>query len=100
MITAQQARDLDPARNLEGDLATLSELIERAALTGKKSIRVPHKLCKANGYSIKFVTPGVEDALVTSGYKVTERSEDRQFVDVWIEVSWADPTPPTEEGER
>lgn len=90
IITADEARALDPAKALEADLSPLSGLIAGHAKAGKTSCRAPYDMCEASGYSIKFKTLGVEDALKAAGYKVHSRSEDRQFVDVWIEISWGE----------
>lgn len=90
MITAAEARALDPEKMVEADLAVIDQAIRKAAEMGETEIRAPYALCMANGYAIQFKRTGVADALEEAGYKVTSRSEDRQFVDVWIEISWKD----------
>ena len=88
IITAAEARALDPALQAPAVLDRLDKLIREAACRGAKELRVPGDLTVSSGYSIKFRTPGVSDALDEAGYTVTPRSEDRQFVDVWLEISW------------
>lgn len=88
IITAEEARALDPALEAPEILAELDRLIREAAAKGDKAIRVPYEMVKVNGYSIEFRTPGVEAALKEAGFDVFGLSEDRQFVDVWMEISW------------
>lgn len=87
MITAKEARTM-----IEGDtdkaIKELDGLIRDAVSKGKDHIRVPYEMVITNGYSIKFKNPAVEAAIVFAGYNVFSKSEDRQFVDVWLEVSW------------
>ncbi len=88
MISAKEAREM-AGPPLEKVLAELDEMIQRAATKGQTSIRVPHDHCIFHGYSARFKNPDVNAKLVELGYNVNTKSEDRQFVDVWIEVSWA-----------
>ena len=90
IITADQARALDPAIRLEADLQLLDKLIREAAEAGETKIRIPFNMCEFKGWSAKFKSPLLENTLVKAGYKLTTKSEDRQFVDLWIELSWAD----------
>lgn len=88
MITADEARKLDPSVERLATMEKLDVLIREAAEKGLRKIRVPFPLCNANGYHIEFKAPGVEDELIAHGFQVTPHSEERQFVDVWIEISW------------
>jgi hypothetical protein len=88
MITADEARGLDPKQAVETDLETLDRMIRSAAALGRKSIRAPHDMTQHKGYSQSFKREGVREALIEAGYTVTDRSEERQFVDLWIEISW------------
>jgi hypothetical protein len=88
MISAKEAREIAGAP-LEKVLAKLNIIIRNAAAKGQTSIRVPYDHCIFHGYSARFKNPEVNAKLVELGYNVTTQSEDRQFVDVWIEVSWA-----------
>lgn len=87
LITADEAREISimPAAEM---LSEIDKRIREAAEKGNREIRVPYDYCIFNGYSAKFKRPQVEEALVAAGYNVSTRSDDRQFVDVWIEVSW------------
>lgn len=88
IITAAEARALDPALQAPAVLDRLDKLIREAAIRGETRLRVPGDLTVSSGYSIKFRTPGVSEALKEAGYAVTSRSEEPQFVDVWLEISW------------
>lgn len=87
LITADEAREISimPAAEM---LSEIDKRIRKAAENGEREIRVPYDYCIFNGYSAKLKRPQVEEALVSAGYNVSTRSDDRQFVDVWIEVSW------------
>ncbi len=87
MLTAAEARKLSkPKRTLEQDSATLEKLIVQAAKEGYTFIRVPYEMCEFNGYSAKFIAEGLEQHLEKCGYVL--KLKERQFVDLWIEVSW------------
>jgi len=88
MITADEARGLDPKKVVEADLETLDRMIRAAAALGRKSIRAPYDMTQHQGYSQSFKREGVREALIEAGYTVTNQSEERQFVDLWIEISW------------
>ncbi|WP_288951556.1 hypothetical protein [uncultured Paracoccus sp.] len=90
IITAAEARALDPALAAPAVLDRLDKMIREAAFKGAKKLRVPHDLTISSGYCIQFRTPGVSEALKEAGYAVTPRCEERQFVDVWLEISWRD----------
>ena len=87
MITAKEARALDPNEKVEADLETLARLIRASAEKGLKSIRVPYAMTDRGGYQLSFKRKWVYDTLLDAGYTVTERAS-RQFVDVWFEISW------------
>jgi hypothetical protein len=88
IISAMEARQLDPSLRLSSDLELLDQMIRKAAVKGETAVRVPYDLCDFNGYSARFKAAGLEAALNGAGYHVETLSLDRQFVDVWIEVSW------------
>ena len=87
MISAEEAKNLS-GKPIAEVLRQLEENIIKAAEAGLTSIRVPYDLCSFNGYSAKFKNSEVEKTLTELGYKIHTRSEDRQFVDVWMEISW------------
>lgn len=95
MITAKEARGLAPMK-LDETLERMDSIIRNAAEKGQTSARVPYDLCNINGYSASFKSLGAEEALEDAGFSLETRNEDRQFVDVWIEVSWTNPTPAPE----
>lgn len=88
LITAAEARSLDPALEAPQVIPRLDTLIREAAAKGAKEVRVPGDLVRVSGYSVQFRTPLVREALEEAGFTVSSRSEDRQFVDVWLEISW------------
>lgn len=88
MISAKEAKELVGVP-LETVLTELDKMVRNAAAKGQTSIRVPYDYCIFHGYSARFKNPEVDAKLVELGYNVSTQSEDRQFVDVWIEVSWA-----------
>lgn len=90
LITAEEARALDPALRAPAVLGRLSQIIEQAASIGAKKIRVPADMVAIRGYSAEFNVAGVYEAVVGAGYRLNTRSEDRQFVDVWLEISWGE----------
>ena len=87
MITAKEARSI-----IEGDtdkfIKELDELIRSAASKGKDHIRVPYEMVTIDGYLIKFKNPAIKTAVESAGYNVRIKSEDRQLVDLWLEVTW------------
>jgi hypothetical protein len=88
IISAIEARQMDPSLRLTSDLQLLDQMIRKAAVKGKTTVRVPYDMFDVNGYSARFKAPKLEAALIGAGYRVETQSADRQFVDVWIEVSW------------
>lgn len=89
MINAEEARKISRnVRSKDEDLFILGELIEAAAKKGYTSIRVPYEMSDHKGYQQWLKADGLEDALRELGYIITAKSEDLQFVDLWIEVSW------------
>ena len=87
LITAKEAREIS-SLSVSEMITQIDKKIREASNKGLCEIRVPHDYCIFNGYSAKFKRTEVEEALVKAGYNITVMSEDRQFVDVWIEVSW------------
>lgn len=89
MISAKEARKIsDSIRDKNADMVVLSQLIEAAAKKGKTSIRVPYEMTDHRGYQQWLKAEGLEEALKVLGYRIESKSEDAQFVDLWIEVSW------------
>lgn len=90
LITAGEARAPDPALRATAVLANLSAIIGQEARLGKTSTRVPGNLVAVRGSSAEFNVAGVHEAVVGAGYRLNTRSEDRQFADVRLEISWGD----------
>ena len=87
LITAEKARELSNKDTAE-TFRRINALIQSAASKGEDHIRLPYDMVVANGYSVKLKSKQVENELVAAGYTLTAKSEDRQFVDVWLEVNW------------
>jgi len=89
MITAKEALELTNSyRSVTADLKTLETMIREAATGGFWSIRVPYEMVDSQGYSVKLKAVGLEEKLKSLGFNVIMRHEERQFVDVWIEINW------------
>ena len=88
IITAKEARAMDPKRQCEADLVRLGELIQKEARSGSAELRVPRVMVDVEGHTATFRTPGVHEALEAAGYTITQRYETHQFVDIWLEISW------------
>lgn len=95
MITAQKARELAKANDAETVTKKIIELIEAAAKLGKFEIKVRDFGFGTTAYyggpnewpSLGKQVVGVLRGL---GYVADFKSEDRQFVDIWLNVSWKD----------
>ena len=87
IMSAHEARNM-ALGHIDEHLGKLNELILVAINKNKTSIRVPYDMCIVDAYSAKFKHPDVQKTLIELGYNVIVKSEDLQFVDVWIEVSW------------
>lgn len=90
IISAKEALELSFPDRVEEVLSQLDSLIRKAAARGETDIRIPYELCRVNGYSIELRSKKVEKALLDAGYRLAAKSEDRQFVDVWFELSWSE----------
>lgn len=87
MISAKEARGIS-GNGKEADMLVLDKLIRAAAENGECKIRVPYEMTAHRGYEQWFKSAGLLQDLIELGYKVESKSEDRQFVDLWMEVSW------------
>jgi len=88
IITAAEARALDPALQAPAVLDRLDKLIREAACRGAKELRVPGDLVEASNYRVRFWAPGVSKALEEAGYTVTPRIDNLEHMDAWLEISW------------
>ena len=94
VITALQARDMNPANAAEVHLRAIFASIEQAALAGKSSIRLQYDLTEIRGEG--SVAPkgavgiAVAKTLSDLGYSLKEHWECRQFVDAYITIEWGE----------
>jgi hypothetical protein len=87
LITAEKARELSNKDTTE-TICRINALILSAASKGENHVRLPYDMTVVNGYSVKLKSKQVENELVAARYTLTAKSEDRQFVDLWLEVNW------------
>mgnify|MGYP001191721856 CR=1 FL=1 len=90
IITAAEARSLDPALQAPAVLDRLDKMIREAACRGAKELRVPRDLVEANSYHVRFWASGVSEVLKEAGYIITPRIRNLEHVDVWLEISRRD----------
>ena len=90
MITAAEALRLTMI-NLDPILEEIEQDVIRATKNGYRNIKV-RKYGFADGVMLGLdypeVNKNVMEKLKELGYKISVRSEDRQFVDIWLEVEW------------
>jgi len=90
MINAKEAREIANIPKIEEALEKVSEAIENAAGDGKISITWRDYPISGKLYSNNKI-PEYEyfkNALEINGYKVDLGVECRQFVDIWLDISW------------
>nr|WP_010395712.1 hypothetical protein [Paracoccus sp. TRP] len=88
IITAAEARSLDPALQAPAVLDRLDKMIREAACRGAKELRVPRDLVEASSYRVRFWASGVSEALKEAGYIITPRIHNLEHMDAWLEISW------------
>lgn len=90
-FTADEARQLaDQNQRLHEAIVAITDYIKVTAEAGNTSIKVrDYGFSSGSCYA---TTPpfcqAIIDKLEALGYTTKIRSEDRQFVDMWLEVSW------------
>lgn len=94
VITAAQARDLDPQKAAEVHLGKIFESIEAAAKGGKKFVRFPYELTEIRGEGSTCPKDGagvaVAKSLLDLGYVIKDHWDCGQFVDAYLTVEWGD----------
>lgn len=93
MISAQKARELAKANDADTITKKIADMIEAAAKQGKFEIQVRDYGFGTTAYyggPNEWPTLGkqVIGVLRGLGFKADIKSEDRQFVDIWLDVSW------------
>lgn len=94
ILSAQQARDLMPDRQVEAWIGKIGETIRYAAMMGETSVRLPYDLTEISGQG--GVSPKgkvgeiVVERLRTLGYEVRSHWVEAQFVDAYFTVEWPD----------
>lgn len=92
MITADEARQLNPDNAANKHLDAIYDQIRVAAASGKTSIRFPYELTSkaSQGSAIPRGAVGhrVAKTLESLGFKLVDHWDEGQFVDVYITVEW------------
>ncbi len=97
MLTADEARDLMRANTPDWHVEKILAAVKLAAERGEsklKSYACDFGSGKLYGAKPTALQQAVIDKLHTLGYRTAIRVEERQFVDIWLEVSWAAPKEP------
>jgi hypothetical protein len=92
-FNAQDARDLMRGKTPEYHVDLILEQVKVAAHEGKDRIKT--YACDFGSGNLYGGTPtplqqAVMDQLHALGFKTAIRCEERQFVDIWLEVSWGE----------
>ncbi len=90
-LTAEAAHALTQKHDPESYVAEILEQVREAAEDGKTSIKT--YACDFGGGNLYGGHPTKTQVAVLNrlrhlGYKVEIRAEERQFVDIWLQVSW------------
>lgn len=94
MITAQEARNLNPSVEVEKILSQIEVLITDAAMAGKDSIRVRafgfgdsawYGSSNPKGFAVQVA---VINRLRELGFGASIGVEERQFADIYLEITW------------
>lgn len=92
-LTAKQASELadkhDPAKAVDAILAD----VKKQAMQGRRTLRVHgYGFGSAECYASRDRWPEhcrrIQDELVALGYRADIHTEERQFVDIWLQVEW------------
>lgn len=89
MISAREARQLCPV-SLDECLIRLDTQIKKAASNGETYIRVPYDMTKVEGCCVFFTLHELRQKLKDLGYTIKEKYEERQFVDIYLEIHWGE----------
>lgn len=87
MITAKEAKELSGKTSEEFAL-DFEEAIKEAAMKGERKICHYHGTLEHEAYSSTKKWKDFVEYMATLGYKVSLHYEERQFVDMRINVSW------------
>lgn len=93
-LTAAKALEIAEAQDPSKAVEVILAMVRAAAQSGKYSIRVrDYDFGSSVCYSSERDWPETCKAIVKElralGYTCAGRTEERQFVDLWLEVSWA-----------
>ncbi len=92
-LTAAKAAEIadkhDPAKAVDAILAD----VQKQAQTGRRTLRVNgYGFASGECYVQRDKWPEhcrrIQDELLALGFKAEVRVEERQFVDIWLQVSW------------
>ena len=90
MITAKEAQEISNIPKIDEAVELVSKKISTAAQEGKVNIQFRDYPVSGKMYSNNKI-PEFEifkKILNDNGYKVEVKVECRQFVDIWLDISW------------
>ncbi len=95
LLTAKEALDLTRKNDPQHTVRNILELVKLAAARGEYSIKVREwGFGGTEYYCAPQQWPSAGKAIIGQlrelGFSANIGSEERQFVDVWLEVSWGD----------
>lgn len=94
VITAQEARDLHPEREVAVWLERIGQRIKADAQKGITSIRFPYELTEIRGEGGVAPKAGagalIVERLKALGYRIKDHWEAAQFVDAYLTIEWGE----------
>ncbi len=94
MITAQEARAMNPNNKVEEILKDIEQRIKSIAPLGDTMLRVRDYGFGDSAWYGQLVPPGydVQTKVIKTlnglGFKATVKCEEKQFVDIYLEICW------------
>lgn len=93
-MKASEARQISDSQQPEKAVESILERIKEAAKAGKYNIRVTDhgfgdsKLYEHGARGWGTLQRNIAEQLMNLGYEVFQTSECKQFVDIYLEISW------------
>lgn len=93
-MKASEARKISDSQQPDKAVEGILDRIKEAAKAGKYNIRVTDhgfgdsKLYEYGAHGWGALQRNIAERLINLGYELLQRSECKQFVDIYLEVSW------------